>query len=152
MGLQPEGQVPWHRDGVLVAWRERLAAERRKSFRHERYWGRPIPGWGSAEPRVLIVAPLLGHLVLAFPAKALLPPLQPARLQRNSLQRFEARLGTSLFRRTTWAVCLREDGETYLEAARAALRRLNEAEVALAVRGDELVGRVRVISRSVHKT
>jgi hypothetical protein len=28
------------------------------------------------------------------------------------------------------------------------LRRLNEAEVALAVRGDELVGRVRVVSRS----
>jgi DNA-binding transcriptional LysR family regulator len=68
------------------------------------------------------------------------------------LQRFEARLGTPLFRRTTWAVCLREDGETYLEAARAALRRLNEAEVALAVRGDELVGLVRVVSRSVHKT
>jgi hypothetical protein len=63
------------------------------------------------------------------------------------LQRFEAWLGTSLFRRTTW-----EDGETYLEAARAALRGLNEAEVALAARGDELVGRVRVISRSVHKT
>ena len=39
----------------LVAWREQLAVERRKSFRHERYWGRPIPGWGSAEPRVLIV-------------------------------------------------------------------------------------------------
>jgi len=39
----------------LVAWREQLAVERRKSFRTERYWGRPIPGWGSAEPRVLIV-------------------------------------------------------------------------------------------------
>jgi uracil-DNA glycosylase family 4 len=39
----------------LVTWREQLTVERRKSFRHERYWGRPIPGWGSAEPRVLIV-------------------------------------------------------------------------------------------------
>ena len=39
----------------LVAWREQLAVERRKSFRTERYWGRPIPGWGAAEPRILIV-------------------------------------------------------------------------------------------------
>jgi uracil-DNA glycosylase family 4 len=39
----------------LVAWREQVAIQRRKSFRTERYWGRPIPGWGSAEPRVLIV-------------------------------------------------------------------------------------------------
>jgi uracil-DNA glycosylase family 4 len=39
----------------LVAWREQLAVQRRKSFRTERYWGRPIPGWGSDRPRVLIV-------------------------------------------------------------------------------------------------
>jgi uracil-DNA glycosylase len=39
----------------LVAWREQLAAQRRKSFRTERYWGRPIPGWGDPDPRVLIV-------------------------------------------------------------------------------------------------
>jgi uracil-DNA glycosylase len=39
----------------LVAWREQLTVQRRKSFRDEQYWGRPIPGWGAAEPRVLIV-------------------------------------------------------------------------------------------------
>src|SRR5579859_7845678 len=39
----------------LVAWREDVAVRRRKSFSSERYWGRPIPGWGEAEPRVLIV-------------------------------------------------------------------------------------------------
>jgi len=39
----------------LVAWREELAVRRRKSFSGERYWGRPIPGWGAAEPRILIV-------------------------------------------------------------------------------------------------
>jgi uracil-DNA glycosylase family 4 len=39
----------------LVAWREQLTVQRRKSFRTERYWGRPVPGWGSAEPRVLIM-------------------------------------------------------------------------------------------------
>jgi len=39
----------------LVAWREELTVQRRKSFRAEQYWGRPIPGWGAAEPAVLIV-------------------------------------------------------------------------------------------------
>jgi uracil-DNA glycosylase len=39
----------------LVAWREEVAVVRRRSFRHEPYWGRPIPGWGSARPRLLIV-------------------------------------------------------------------------------------------------
>jgi uracil-DNA glycosylase len=39
----------------LVAWREEVAVVRRRAFRDEPYWGRPIPGWGSAEPQVLIV-------------------------------------------------------------------------------------------------
>jgi uracil-DNA glycosylase len=39
----------------LVAWREEVAVVRRRSFRDERYWGRPIPGWGSARPWLLIV-------------------------------------------------------------------------------------------------
>jgi uracil-DNA glycosylase family 4 len=39
----------------LVAWREEVAASPRRAFRGERYWGRPIPGWGSDRPRVLIV-------------------------------------------------------------------------------------------------
>ncbi len=39
----------------LVAWREEVAVVRRRSFRDERYWGRPIPGWGSARPALLIV-------------------------------------------------------------------------------------------------
>ncbi|MCO5972196.1 uracil-DNA glycosylase [Actinoallomurus soli] len=39
----------------LVAWREQVAVERRRAFAQEEYWGRPVPGWGDAEPRVLIV-------------------------------------------------------------------------------------------------
>jgi uracil-DNA glycosylase len=39
----------------LVSWREQVAAEKRRSFQEERYWGRPIPGWGEASPKVLIV-------------------------------------------------------------------------------------------------
>jgi uracil-DNA glycosylase len=39
----------------LVEWREEVATTRRKSFLEERYWGRPIPGWGDPEPSILIV-------------------------------------------------------------------------------------------------
>ncbi|HUN35727.1 MAG TPA: uracil-DNA glycosylase [Trebonia sp.] len=38
----------------LVAWREEVAITRRKSFREERYWGRPIAGWGDPSARILI--------------------------------------------------------------------------------------------------
>ncbi len=62
----------------------------------------------------------------------------------KAVQRLEARLGARLLQRTTRAVRLTEDGEIYLEAARAALDGLNEAEVALSARRDEPVGRVRL--------
>lgn len=39
----------------LVEWREQVAEQKRRSFMAERYWGRPIPGWGAERPRVLIV-------------------------------------------------------------------------------------------------
>ena len=39
----------------LVQWREEVAVIKRKSFADQPYWGRPIPGWGSARPRVVIV-------------------------------------------------------------------------------------------------
>jgi len=62
----------------------------------------------------------------------------------KAVQRLEARLGTRLFQRTTRAVRLTEDGETYLEAARAALDTLREAETQLASRRSEPAGRVRI--------
>jgi uracil-DNA glycosylase family 4 len=39
----------------LVDWREQVAAEKRASFAEQPYWGRPVAGWGSDQPRVLIV-------------------------------------------------------------------------------------------------
>ena len=39
----------------LVRWREDVARDKRAAYRDETYWGRPIPGWGSPTPRVLIV-------------------------------------------------------------------------------------------------
>jgi len=38
-----------------VAWRELVAAEKRRSFADETYWGRPVPGWGDEHPSVLVV-------------------------------------------------------------------------------------------------
>lgn len=38
----------------LVAWREEVAVAKRRAFRGEPYWGRPVAGFGDA-PRVLIV-------------------------------------------------------------------------------------------------
>jgi uracil-DNA glycosylase len=39
----------------LVRWREEVAVTKRKSFRDQRYWGRPVPGWGDERPFLLIV-------------------------------------------------------------------------------------------------
>jgi uracil-DNA glycosylase family 4 len=39
----------------LVRWREDVAVEKRAAFADQPYWGRPVPGWGSATPGVLIV-------------------------------------------------------------------------------------------------
>jgi uracil-DNA glycosylase family 4 len=38
----------------LVTWREDVAATKRASFADQPYWGRPIAGWGSDEPPILI--------------------------------------------------------------------------------------------------
>jgi uracil-DNA glycosylase family 4 len=39
----------------LVAWREQVARDRRAAFAGERYWGRPLPGFGDPHARVLLL-------------------------------------------------------------------------------------------------
>jgi len=39
----------------LVAWRELVATEKRASFRDEVYWGRPIPGFGDPDARIVVL-------------------------------------------------------------------------------------------------
>ena len=39
----------------LVEYRERIALEKRRMYREEIYWGRPVPGWGDPKARVYIV-------------------------------------------------------------------------------------------------
>ncbi|WP_340539674.1 uracil-DNA glycosylase [Nocardioides sp. GXZ039] len=49
------GIVDCRRCPRLVAWREKVAREKRAAFAEETYWGRPVPGFGSTEPGLLIV-------------------------------------------------------------------------------------------------
>jgi uracil-DNA glycosylase family 4 len=39
----------------LVAWRERVAREKVARFQAEEYWGRPVPGFGDPDARILLV-------------------------------------------------------------------------------------------------
>ncbi len=39
----------------LVAYREQVAREKKRMYRDEEYWGKPVPGWGDANARVYIV-------------------------------------------------------------------------------------------------
>jgi len=39
----------------LVEWRERVAQERVARFRDETYWGRPVPGFGDPDARILVL-------------------------------------------------------------------------------------------------
>lgn len=39
----------------LVEWRERVAVEKRAAYRHEQYWGRPIPGFGDPQARIVVL-------------------------------------------------------------------------------------------------
>jgi uracil-DNA glycosylase family 4 len=38
----------------LVEWRERVAREKRAAYAGETYWGRPVPGFGDPEARVVV--------------------------------------------------------------------------------------------------
>lgn len=39
----------------LVAWRERMGREKRRAYRAETYWAKPVPGFGDGRARVLAV-------------------------------------------------------------------------------------------------
>lgn len=39
----------------LVDWRERVAREKVRRFRDETYWGRPLPGFGDPDARILLL-------------------------------------------------------------------------------------------------
>jgi uracil-DNA glycosylase family 4 len=39
----------------LVEWRETVALEKRRAYRNQTYWGRPVPGFGDPHGRVFVV-------------------------------------------------------------------------------------------------
>jgi len=39
----------------LVAWRERVARDKRAAFADQEYWGLPVPGYGDPRARILLV-------------------------------------------------------------------------------------------------
>ncbi|HWE57765.1 MAG TPA: uracil-DNA glycosylase [Acidimicrobiales bacterium] len=39
----------------LVAWRERVATERRAAFKDQEYWGRPVAGFGDRRAPIMVV-------------------------------------------------------------------------------------------------
>jgi uracil-DNA glycosylase family 4 len=39
----------------LVEWREQVAHVKRKAYKDHEYWGKPVPGFGDSQARVLVV-------------------------------------------------------------------------------------------------
>ena len=47
--------VGCHKCPRLVQWREEVAVVKRKSYEDQTYWGKPVPGFGPADARIVIV-------------------------------------------------------------------------------------------------
>jgi uracil-DNA glycosylase family 4 len=47
--------IECHRCPRLVEWREQVAREKRAAFRDDEYWGRPVPGFGDPEARLVVL-------------------------------------------------------------------------------------------------
>lgn len=39
----------------LVAWREEVARVKRRAYRDQTYWGKPVPGFGDPDARILVL-------------------------------------------------------------------------------------------------
>ena len=39
----------------LVEWREEVAVVKRKAYENEKYWGKPVPGFGPANAQIVIL-------------------------------------------------------------------------------------------------
>lgn len=47
--------IACHRCPRLVAWRQHLAQTKRRAYREWDYWGRPVPGFGDPQARLVII-------------------------------------------------------------------------------------------------
>jgi uracil-DNA glycosylase family 4 len=55
LALAQKRAISCRRCPRLVRWRERVAREKVKRFADQEYWGRPVPGFGDPQARVLLV-------------------------------------------------------------------------------------------------
>jgi uracil-DNA glycosylase family 4 len=47
--------VKCHQCPRLVEWREEVAVTKRKAYENEKYWGKPVPGFGPSDARIVIL-------------------------------------------------------------------------------------------------
>ena len=50
-----EKVISCHKCPRLVEWREEVARVKRKAYRDQEYWGKPVPGFGDPEARLLVL-------------------------------------------------------------------------------------------------
>ncbi len=50
-----EEVISCHKCPRLVEWREEVARVKRKAYRDQEYWGKPVPGFGDPEARLLVL-------------------------------------------------------------------------------------------------
>ena len=55
LAVVEEEVVACRRCPRLVEWREHVAVEKRAAFRDERYWGRPVPGFGDPHASIVVL-------------------------------------------------------------------------------------------------
>jgi uracil-DNA glycosylase family 4 len=47
--------IKCHQCPRLVEWREEVAVTKRKSYQDEKYWGKPVPGFGPSHAKLIIL-------------------------------------------------------------------------------------------------
>ena len=52
----------------LVEWREEVARVKRKAYKDKEYWGKPVPGFGDPNARVLVCELPIDHRAPEYPA------------------------------------------------------------------------------------
>ena len=55
LAMLTDGIVDCRRCPRLVDWREAVAVDKRAAYVDEEYWGRPVPGFGDPQGRVVVV-------------------------------------------------------------------------------------------------
>lgn len=51
----PAGLIDCRRCPRLVAYREKIAKEKRRAYLQEQYWGKPVPGFGDLNAKIMLL-------------------------------------------------------------------------------------------------